>query len=654
MPYDGNGNYTPPSPPTFPAVNGEVIRSDYFNATINDIATALSYIGTLPSQAEAEAGTDNAARMTALRTKQAITFQTAFTQAGSGAVSRTLSSKLRDVVALEDFYDGDFADALEEASAIASVVQVFGTSYSCDRIVEIADGTDVVLNGTTISAAVGISTTHLFTFLGDGAVLGFGEFVGDELDPPVATWAGSGVPQGCCIYAAGASNVSRSGIVRIDGKIVFSGFPSGALFTKWLKRLEIKAIELSNCQTATLQYKPSGSYVNVPTTNVPGDELITSAGVEAYQCDVAHIHDSIIPAISKGVSIYADDAYLSGNTYFYGTSRHVMEHITDCKRVITLGNTYNGAADKGDGSKLVDCDSGVSLGHTYIDNTYCCYVQDSDNLSLGPDSATGVTASAYAFATSSLGRAIENTSLQIGALNGAGLADSRVIYVATDAGAVTAGYLIDLDISGGRVSGFEGLIDHATAGLGGIFDLNWKGTVVRGTAEAMDLRVRNAEVDLTFIGCTAPLVDAGNVAGVGGGSLIVRTTARECSGSYHQRFAAGAAYAGTFDYAELSIKSSNSTIDRALSFALGASDSLGLFNLDINCPDLDPDSTGSGGQAIVFDANSKTFKARLRISALGLGSYTPMNVTLTNAGSVTGVYEKPIAGTLTGGALTIV
>jgi len=44
MAFDGSGNYTPPSPPTFPAVSGNVISSTYFNATINDIATALSNV----------------------------------------------------------------------------------------------------------------------------------------------------------------------------------------------------------------------------------------------------------------------------------------------------------------------------------------------------------------------------------------------------------------------------------------------------------------------------------------------------------------------------------------------------------------------------------------------------------------------------------
>ena len=50
MPFDGTGNYAPPAPPTFPAINGEVVRSDYFNAIINDIATALSLTFTKDGQ----------------------------------------------------------------------------------------------------------------------------------------------------------------------------------------------------------------------------------------------------------------------------------------------------------------------------------------------------------------------------------------------------------------------------------------------------------------------------------------------------------------------------------------------------------------------------------------------------------------------------
>jgi len=42
MPFNGSGTYSPPSPPTFPAVAGTKIRASYFNSVVNDIATALS------------------------------------------------------------------------------------------------------------------------------------------------------------------------------------------------------------------------------------------------------------------------------------------------------------------------------------------------------------------------------------------------------------------------------------------------------------------------------------------------------------------------------------------------------------------------------------------------------------------------------------
>lgn len=42
MAFDGNGNYTPPAPPVFPAVSGTTIRADYFNTVVNDIGGALS------------------------------------------------------------------------------------------------------------------------------------------------------------------------------------------------------------------------------------------------------------------------------------------------------------------------------------------------------------------------------------------------------------------------------------------------------------------------------------------------------------------------------------------------------------------------------------------------------------------------------------
>jgi hypothetical protein len=42
MPFDGSGNYTPASAPNFPAVGGTTIQSSYYNAVINDIASAFN------------------------------------------------------------------------------------------------------------------------------------------------------------------------------------------------------------------------------------------------------------------------------------------------------------------------------------------------------------------------------------------------------------------------------------------------------------------------------------------------------------------------------------------------------------------------------------------------------------------------------------
>lgn len=50
MPFDGNGTYTPPSAPTFPAIAGSTIVASYYNATINDVAAALSSVLTRDNQ----------------------------------------------------------------------------------------------------------------------------------------------------------------------------------------------------------------------------------------------------------------------------------------------------------------------------------------------------------------------------------------------------------------------------------------------------------------------------------------------------------------------------------------------------------------------------------------------------------------------------
>jgi hypothetical protein len=58
MPFDGSGNYVPPGAPDFPAVAGQVIVSSYYNAVINDLASALSLCITRDGQGKPSANID--------------------------------------------------------------------------------------------------------------------------------------------------------------------------------------------------------------------------------------------------------------------------------------------------------------------------------------------------------------------------------------------------------------------------------------------------------------------------------------------------------------------------------------------------------------------------------------------------------------------
>lgn len=58
MPFDGSGNYVPPGAPTFPAVGGTTIVSTYYNAVINDLATALSLCITRDGQGKPTSDTN--------------------------------------------------------------------------------------------------------------------------------------------------------------------------------------------------------------------------------------------------------------------------------------------------------------------------------------------------------------------------------------------------------------------------------------------------------------------------------------------------------------------------------------------------------------------------------------------------------------------
>ena len=94
MPFDGSGNYTPAVAPNFPAVAGTTINSTYYNAVINDLATALSNTLTKDGQGRPSVNFNwNGKNLTNVNALGAVTgaFTGAVTMSSSLAVTGTLS-----------------------------------------------------------------------------------------------------------------------------------------------------------------------------------------------------------------------------------------------------------------------------------------------------------------------------------------------------------------------------------------------------------------------------------------------------------------------------------------------------------------------------------------------------------------------------------
>ena len=95
MPYDGTGTYAPAAAPNFPAIAGDVISPVYYNAVINDAATALSNVVTRDGQGKPTANIDwNAKNLTNVATFGAVTLGVTGV---TTLVSATLTGKLTTV-----------------------------------------------------------------------------------------------------------------------------------------------------------------------------------------------------------------------------------------------------------------------------------------------------------------------------------------------------------------------------------------------------------------------------------------------------------------------------------------------------------------------------------------------------------------------------
>lgn len=576
-----------------------------------------------------------------------------FRQDDPNAVDRTILAKAREVVSLDDFLllsGGNPREALERASAFADVVNIFGGTYELDQTANIAADTIIIGHGCVIKPAAGYADPNLMTFLGNGSLEGTGYFVGSGMPSPTTTWAGVGIPVGSAVHIAGLGDLTqRRYALKVKGW-TFSGFPGGLIYAKWVLKLEVEGCTFFDNQKASVQWKASGNYANITTTNagtstVPIGELITDHGIQVYQSTEAIVtRISMVDIRSKGISLNVDFATLQSNVMKGASPRHCMEHLTGCTSAVSTGNSYDGGPDMGDAVKPVNCTTATLGGGSIRNSSIGYYIQDCGNVTLIPISMLNVS-NAYWPAHSNIATGWMYISGQVGEVvgdSGTQGSTGKFLSISSDAAAVSAGYGMKINLSGGHVSNFTYGMFHATSGLGMILDIALVGGIhFQGlTTGGLDLRARNINIDAVFSSCLNSLMigstrnsTAGTVTA--SKSISVRARMNGCIGT-HCRIGAQAVYDLIADMVNIDLEGDGGT--RVVSFGLGANDSLKLFTQRVR---------GYGqstiGSAVYVDAGSKALKGIFDI-ALVDGSAGPNNITFANAASLTGPFLTRICG----------
>lgn len=222
MPFDGNGNYVPPAPPTFPAVDGTIIRSDYFNTIINDVATALSLSLTKDGQSRPTAEIDfNGENLTNVDALDATSID-ALNYFING---ENLTAAILALPASPEDYGGVTAtDIVDAATASLEVRLAMGGSYSLTQTVDISalNNRIIYLNGATVTGAGGFVGDQLFKISGDSQIIGPGILNGANVAAPAGAYV-SGAYAGVGVYITGTGDAGQ-----ING-VAFTNFQSGPI-----------------------------------------------------------------------------------------------------------------------------------------------------------------------------------------------------------------------------------------------------------------------------------------------------------------------------------------------------------------------------------------------------------------------------------------
>lgn len=186
MPFDGNGTYTLPSP-EYPAVSGTAISSSDYNDILADLATALSNCITRDGQSPATnhiplgnfriTGLGNPVASTDAVSRGWLSTSAPFTQTGTGAIDRTITSKLQDQRDGQDFGLGDGTDEgaklqalIDSAPAYSKITLERGKTWGIGTKVVVNKALHIVNHSTIIAVGAGVLGTPLIEITYDDVI----------------------------------------------------------------------------------------------------------------------------------------------------------------------------------------------------------------------------------------------------------------------------------------------------------------------------------------------------------------------------------------------------------------------------------------------------------------------------------------------------
>jgi hypothetical protein len=242
-----------------------------------DTATGLLKIRNAANNGWITIGTLSAANL-GLATTSALAAAQVFTQSGTGAVDRTITSKLRETVSVKDF--GAVGDGIaNDTTAIANAIA------SAKGIVYFPEGIYKVTSGFTASQPIkiqGEGSASLISFEGTGTLFTFtysqGGFANQDITAPYSidsiylckTASAIGEVAECCVelrYTGTAGVIGFLDKLHLNNvTICCSAYPSNPLGTRWNKGLYLNRSAGVSAVNLSIVNNSSPSPAGAPNT----------------------------------------------------------------------------------------------------------------------------------------------------------------------------------------------------------------------------------------------------------------------------------------------------------------------------------------------------------------------------------------------------